>query len=575
MKIKHLLASLIVGLGMTLAFLGLLAAGSMILVHADTYTVTNTNPSGPGSLRQAILNANGNAGHDTIDFGITGTIVLAGPLPAISDDLTITGPGAEQLSISGVNTYRVFFITSDIAVTITEVTVRDGTAVNGGGFWSAGTLHLDSIQIVNNSASTCGGGVYVDQGSVTLNRTQVVSNSTFWGGGGVCIHEGGAILSGTQVVSNSASTSGGGVYVGLGSATLNVSGGRISSNSAAFGGGVFVYQGSATLNGTQVVSNSASTSGGISLSGNSAITAINGCIVFNSDTAVKRVQGTLIATDNWWGTPDGPGGAGPGSGDTVSAGVDYANFKISAPAGCPSRVFLVPEITIAPSDLAFGSHGVNAGPTVSQTVTITNDGNVDLYISAITPTGDTGEFNLADSGEVTMTSGGTRTIEVSFDPSSVGAKVMTLTIHSNDSDEPTVEVILSGTGTTVSQPGYGSDPAPGSSIDVGTANVGSTISATLTISETGAATLVVTPTLSGPDAAGFGFAPTTLTILDGGAVQDLTISCTPSVSGTLATPLTATLTVVHNAPGSPAVYSLSCSGEALYYIYLPLLLRNN
>jgi hypothetical protein len=120
------------------------------------------------------------------------------------------------------------------------------------------------------------------------------------------------------------------------------------------------------------------------------------------------------------------------------------------------------------------------------------------------------------------------------------------------------------------QPGYDSTPASGSSIHVGTAPLGSTISATLTIRETGNTTLVVTPTLSGADSADYEVAPITLTILDGGAARDLTIGCTPSVSKTLV----ATLTVAHNAPGSPAVYSLSCTGAVLNNdIYLPLVLR--
>ena len=37
-----------------------------------TYVVTNTQDSGAGSLRQAVLNANANAGFDTITFAITG-----------------------------------------------------------------------------------------------------------------------------------------------------------------------------------------------------------------------------------------------------------------------------------------------------------------------------------------------------------------------------------------------------------------------------------------------------------------------------------------------------------------------
>jgi hypothetical protein len=119
-------------------------------------------------------------------------------------------------------------------------------------------------------------------------------------------------------------------------------------------------------------------------------------------------------------------------------------------------------------------------------------------------------------------------------------------------------------------PGYGSIPLPGSSINVGTTDVGSTISATLTIREMGDLMLVVTPTLGGADAADYGFAPSTLTILDGGAARDLTIGCTPSVTRTLA----ATLAVAHNAPGSPAVYPLTCTGGVSHYVYLPLVLRN-
>ncbi|MCP4536613.1 MAG: choice-of-anchor D domain-containing protein [Chloroflexi bacterium] len=111
-----------------------------------------------------------------------------------------------------------------------------------------------------------------------------------------------------------------------------------------------------------------------------------------------------------------------------------------------------PEITVAPLSLTFGDQDMDAGPTLSQTVTITNDGTANLTISDVTPTGDTGEFNLADSGESTLTPGNTRTIEVSFNPSSAGAKAATLTIQSDDSDEPTVEVNLSGTGTVVATP---------------------------------------------------------------------------------------------------------------------------
>ena len=68
-----------------------LTAGS---VPATTFTVTNTNDSGAGSLRQAIIDANALAGADTIAFAIGSgaqTIVLSSALPTINERLTIDG----------------------------------------------------------------------------------------------------------------------------------------------------------------------------------------------------------------------------------------------------------------------------------------------------------------------------------------------------------------------------------------------------------------------------------------------------------------------------------------------------
>jgi hypothetical protein len=77
----------------------LLLAGWLSLAapaNAATYTVTNTNDSGAGSLRQAILDANANPGLDTITFaiGATGsqqTIQPTSTLPTITGPVTIDG----------------------------------------------------------------------------------------------------------------------------------------------------------------------------------------------------------------------------------------------------------------------------------------------------------------------------------------------------------------------------------------------------------------------------------------------------------------------------------------------------
>jgi hypothetical protein len=75
-------------------------------VVPSTLTVMNTNDSGTGSLRQAILDANAASGPDVINFDPTAfstpqTIRLLSSLPDITDDLTINGPTAAGLTISG------------------------------------------------------------------------------------------------------------------------------------------------------------------------------------------------------------------------------------------------------------------------------------------------------------------------------------------------------------------------------------------------------------------------------------------------------------------------------------------
>src|SRR5262245_3094924 len=74
----------------------------------NTYTVTNNSDAGAGSLRQAINNANGHAGADTINFlVIPSPITLTTGEIAINDPLTIDGPGADLLTVSGNNNSRI------------------------------------------------------------------------------------------------------------------------------------------------------------------------------------------------------------------------------------------------------------------------------------------------------------------------------------------------------------------------------------------------------------------------------------------------------------------------------------
>jgi len=214
MRPRRLITSLLLSLGTALAVLGVSAAGPVRRVHAATITVTNTNDSGEGSLRQAIANA---AIGDTVNFNLTypAIITLTSGEINVTRDITIAGPGADLLAIRGNGTSRVFNLGGS-AVTLADLTVAWGNAsgLDGGGIYygfCGGMLTLTNVSVLSNTASY-GGGVYLSCGNVTLNDGEIGDNN--------------------------ASSEGGGVYVYSGSMTL--SGGRIRGNTAPLGGGVFI-----------------------------------------------------------------------------------------------------------------------------------------------------------------------------------------------------------------------------------------------------------------------------------------------------------------------------------------------
>jgi hypothetical protein len=128
----------------------------------STFTVLNLLDSGAGSLREAVSAANANPGADTIDFAVTGTIGLTTGQLDITDSLTINGPGADALTVSGNHACRVFGITGDPTVTIAGLTVTNG--------WATDDLPGD------DSLLSPGGGVYMAGGTVSLDHVTVSGN---------------------------------------------------------------------------------------------------------------------------------------------------------------------------------------------------------------------------------------------------------------------------------------------------------------------------------------------------------------------------------------------------------------
>lgn len=181
--------------------------------------------SGDGelSLREAIAAAEDT---DTIEFddslysSAPATIHLSGDggptgQLAVSDDITIAGPGADLLTIDAEGNSRVFSVTSGTEATISSLTVTGGGgATKGGGFYVAGDLSLDGVCIDDNAATDWGGGIYVYfTGTLELIDCTVDNNQASSGGGIFGHFKAGDSLqmTGTTISNNTSTGNGGGL----------------------------------------------------------------------------------------------------------------------------------------------------------------------------------------------------------------------------------------------------------------------------------------------------------------------------------------------------------------------------
>jgi cysteine-rich repeat protein/predicted outer membrane repeat protein len=303
--------------------------------YAATFSVTNTDDSGAGSLRQAITDANADAVADVITFDVSGTITLVTDLPIILEDLTITGPGASSLTIDadGTNTgARIFHIDSvgnDRTVDISGLTLTgglppnsptgDGGAIrvntgdtlnlsdcvvtnndagdrNGGAIENnSGTVSIDNCIISNNAATD--GGAIQSPGDLTINDSTFSGNSTKaggGGGGGAIVGAGDIIIANSTFSGNSADNNGGAIAT---AGTMSISNSTFSGNSVgvADSGGALSTNGTITINNSTFSGNEAGMGGGISVGGGGTLTVKNTIIADNSG---GNCTGTLTSGGN-------------------------------------------------------------------------------------------------------------------------------------------------------------------------------------------------------------------------------------------------------------------------------------
>ncbi|GAB4581710.1 MAG: hypothetical protein Fur0022_44600 [Anaerolineales bacterium] len=226
--------------------------------HAQsTFTVTNTNNSGAGSLRQAINLANTTPGPDLIVTDLPGCtpatpciISLGSELPTITETVSISGTGATSLIIDAGGTFRGLNI-ADVVVTLADLTIRNGyTPGNGAGIRTMGELFLHRVHLHNNVAGGDGGGAYVE-GLIEVYEGLIEGNAAEGNGGGIYT-EGNLLLQSSSLLNNTSEGDGGGSYC---LQDTTVIGGSFEDNlSIGNGGGAYVSN-LAVVTGTLFLSN--------------------------------------------------------------------------------------------------------------------------------------------------------------------------------------------------------------------------------------------------------------------------------------------------------------------------------
>lgn len=258
-------------------------AASALNVTAATFTVTNTLNTGAGSLRQAVTDANAAAGADTIVFDAvvfstpqTITIATTIAVNGVNDTLTITGPGANLLTISGN-------AVAAISVAAGEITSISGMTVTASQVQNSGTLSVTDMVF---DANTNGSAGAISNGGTSL----TVTNCTFSNNintGPAVNGAGGAALRSTTLatINNSTFTNN--------SATSGAQGGAIQNN------GVMTINDSIFTGNSTTATGQNSRGGAIAVQGAGELTINNSTFDGNSS---KKEGGAIYRQPNA-GTP--------------------------------------------------------------------------------------------------------------------------------------------------------------------------------------------------------------------------------------------------------------------------------
>jgi hypothetical protein len=191
----------------------------------------------------------------------------------IRTSLNIIGSSAKTTIIDGRGVNSVVTISGTSAhVALSKLTIRNGSARNGGGISNSGTLTLSNSTISGNLSINGGaGGGIANYGPLTIKNSTISGNSAVkgtctlfclvWGGG---IANYGPLTMDKSTISGNRAANGGGIFFQSGSVLTVINNSTISGNSAAtVGGGISNRIGNLAINNSTISGNSAGQGGGI------------------------------------------------------------------------------------------------------------------------------------------------------------------------------------------------------------------------------------------------------------------------------------------------------------------------
>lgn len=279
-----------------------------LCAHSQTFQVTTTADSGPGSLRDAMTNAIASGGGTITFSNLSGPISILSALPDISGSLTIRGNGPANTAIGGNRTNRIFNVLGGATCSISDLTLQAGIppiyssypVYNGAkAIVNAGALSVSNCLIRDNGSGSSsslllGGGGITSVGSSLVLNSVVFSNNAAYG------------LSFTLSASNVMATNC--LFIGNmegDQPPVSVAGDSVFSdttftgNQANFGngeGGGINAGGNLTLLNCNITNNYGDwSSGGIYFNGNNL--TISNCVV-NNNSSSQRYGGIYASATN-------------------------------------------------------------------------------------------------------------------------------------------------------------------------------------------------------------------------------------------------------------------------------------